>query len=268
MHNISAHFLRAGLIVGALALLSGCTAYVPMLGAAPEIRAKGELEATGSWSLTNRVDFAATYSPAPHLLLRAATSLKRSGYSESASSSSTFVQNNQYELAVGTYWPLGPRWLVGGLASLGQAHAQARYDDDGGINFEIIGYHQAVPHQFDVIYAKYSAEGYLTWQPDPWFSMGLSYRLVQLRLTDATDQGVPFRPGPIWRAEPMLYLRARPGYDRGPFQFQLALGTSRTLGYDEQTAADRLDPARQFKLGRTYVSLGVSIFPHLLWQRE
>lgn len=265
MHNISAHFLRAGLVVGALALLGGCTAYVPMLGAAPEIRAKGELEATGSWSLTNRVDFAATYSPAPHLLLRAATSLKGGG--RSGSDSSTFVQNNQYELALGTYWPLGPQWLVGGLAGLGQAHAQARYNNDGGINFEIIGYQQSIPHQLDVIYAKYSAEGYLTWQPDPWFSLGLSYRLVQLRLTDATDQGVPFRPGPIWRAEPMLYVRARPGYDRGLFQFQLALGGSQTLGYDEQTAADQLDPARQFKLGRTYVALGVTIFPHLLWQR-
>lgn len=266
MHTIYAYSFRAGLVAGTVLLLSGCTAYVPMLGAAPEIRAKGELEATGSWSLTNRVDFAATYSPAPHVLLRAATSLKGGG--RSGSDSSTFVQNNQYELAVGTYWPLGPQWLVGGLAGLGQAHAQARYDDDGGINFEIIGYHQAVPHQFDVIYAKYSAEGYLTWQPDPWFSMGLSYRLVQLRLTDATDQGVPFRPGPIWRGEPMLYVRVRPGYDRGLFQFQAALGGSRTLGYDEQTAADRLDPARQFKLGRTYVSLGVSIFPHLLWQRD
>ena len=261
MHTISASFLRDGLVVGALALLGGCTAYVPMLGAAPEIRAKGELQATGSWSLTNRVDFAATYSPAPHLLLRAATSLKGSG--RSGSDSSTFVQNNQYELAVGTYWPLGPQWLVSGLAGLGQA----RYRNDGGINSEVLGYQQSIPHQFEVIYAKYLAEGYLTWQPDPWFRLGLSYRLVQQRLTDATDQGVPFWPGPIWRAEPMLYVRARPGYDRRLFQFQQALGGSQTLGYDEQTAADQLDPARQFKLGRSYVALGVAIFPHLLWRR-
>lgn len=266
MHNISAHFLRAGLVVDALVLLSSCTAYVPMLGAAPEIRAKGELEATGSWSLTNRVDFAATYSPAPHLLLRAATSLKGSG--TSGAGNRTFVQNNQYELAVGTYRPLGPQWLVGGLAGLGQAHTQARYNDEGGFDFEVINPTPFVPHQFDVIYAKYSAEGYLTWQPDPWFSMGLSCRLVQLRLTDATDQGVPFRPGPIWRAEPMFYVRLRPDYGQELFQFQVALGTSTTLGYNEQTATDELDPARQFKLGRTYVSLGVSIFPHLLWQRK
>lgn len=258
--------LRVGSVAGLLAGLSSCTAYVPMLGAAPEVRHQGELEVNGSWSLTNRVDFAATYSPAPHVLLHAATSLKGGG--RSGSDNSTFVQNNQYELAVGTYWPLGQQWLVGGLAGLGQAHAQARYDNDGGINFEVIGSTQSIPHQLDVIYAKYSAQGYLTWRPDPALSLGLAYRLVQLRLTDATDLGVPFRPGPIWRGEPMLYVRARPGYDQGLLQFQLALGASTTLGYNEQTAGDRLDPSRQFKLARSYVSLGISIFPHLLWRRE
>ena len=266
MPKFSARLPYAGLLSSLLALLGSCTAYVPMLGAAPEIRAKGELEVSGGYSLTNRVDLAAAYSPAPHLLLYAATSLKGGG--RAGADSSAFAQNNQYELAVGTYWPLGQQWLIGGLAGLGQAHVQARYEDDGSLKFELFGYRQAVPHQFDVIYAKYSAQGYLTWRPDPHLSLGISGRLVQLRLTDATDLGVPFRSGPIWRAETMFFARVRPGYDQGPVQFQLALGGSRTLGYDELTAGDQRDPARQFKLGRAYVSVGVSVFPHLLWRRE
>jgi hypothetical protein len=61
--------------LGAL-LLGGCSVYTPMLGAAPEIRGKGELEATAAWSFTNRLDVSATYSPLPHLLVRAAASTK------------------------------------------------------------------------------------------------------------------------------------------------------------------------------------------------
>ena len=59
-------------------LLSGCSVYVPMQGAAPEIRGKGELEAIGSWSLTNRFELGATCSPLPRLLVRAAASSKSS----------------------------------------------------------------------------------------------------------------------------------------------------------------------------------------------
>lgn len=76
MPKFSARLPYAGLSGSLLALFGSCTAYVPMLGAAPEIRAKSELEVSGGYSLTNRVDLAAAYSPAPHLLPHAATSLK------------------------------------------------------------------------------------------------------------------------------------------------------------------------------------------------
>lgn len=250
--------------LGAL-LLGGCSVYTPMLGAAPEIRAKGELEATAAWSLSNRFDVGATYSPVPHLLVRAAASTKGADRSRVANDSSSYSQVNQYELAVGTYWPLGEHWLVGGLAGFGQAHAEARYTDDGTVR--LFSFRDPAPHLFDAIYGKYSAEAYATWQPTPTLSLGVSYRVVQVRLTDATDFGVPVQAAPILRSEPMFFLRVRPGRSE-LFQLQLATGGSTTFGYNELTADDRTDPARQFKLGRSYLSVGVAFYPHVLWQKK
>jgi hypothetical protein len=243
--------------------VGGCSVYVPMQGAAPEIRAKGEAEATASWSLSNRVDFSATYSPLPHLLVRAATSLK--GGNRSGSDSASYSQNNQYELAVGTYWPLGEQWLVGGLAGFGQAHAKARYVDDGAT---VLSFKQPIQHQFDAIYSKYAGEAYVTYQPSPDVSFGLSYRVVQVRLTDVTDVGVPVTAGPIWRQEPMFYFRLRPEIAQRSLQVQLALGSSGAFGYTSSTAGVTTDPARQFRLGKGYASLGLAFYPHLWWQKK
>jgi hypothetical protein len=249
--------------LGAL-LLSGCSVYTPMLGAAPEIRAKGELEATAAWSFTNRFDVGATYSPVRHLLVRAA-STKGADHSSEPNDSSSYSQVNQYELAVGTYWPLGEHWLVGGLAGFGQAHAEARYTDDGTVR--IFSFRDAAPHLFDASYRKYSGEAYVTYQPSPRVSLGLAYRVVQVRLTDATDFGVPVQSAPILRSEPMFFLRVRPAHSE-LFQLQVATGGSSTFGYNERTATDRTDPARQFKLGRGYLSVGVAFYPHVLWQKK
>ena len=246
-------------------LLSGCSVYTPMLGAAPETRGKGELEAIAAWSFTNRLDVGATYSPVPHLLVRAAASTKGSGRPAAANDSTTYAQTNQYELAVGTYWPLGKHWLVGGLAAFGQAHAQAQYEDDGTTLLRL-GILQPQRHQFDARYRKYSGEAYVTYQPSPRISLGLAYRVVQLRLTDATDFGVPVQSAPILRSEPMFFLRVRPGLSE-LVQVQLAAGSSGTFGYSERTA-DRADPARQFKLGRGYLSLGLAFYPHVLWRKH
>jgi hypothetical protein len=245
-------------------LLGGCSVYTPMLGAAPEIRARGELEATAAWSLTNRLDVGATYSPVRHLLVRAAASTKGGDRSAVPADSVSYSHINQYELAVGTYWPLGQHWLVGGLAGFGHAHAQARYTDDGTVR--LFSFFDPAPHVFDARYHKYSGEAYATWQPTPVLSLGLAYRVVQVRLTDVTDVGVPVRSAPILRSEPMFFVRVRPGRSE-LWQLQLATGGSTTFGYNERTAADRADPARQFKLGRGYLSLGLAFYPHVLWQK-
>ncbi|HET9504720.1 MAG TPA: hypothetical protein VFO93_14350 [Hymenobacter sp.] len=251
--------------LGAL-LLGGCSVYTPMLGAAPDIKAKGELEATAAWSLTNRLDVGATYSPVRHLLVRAAASTKGGGHSAAPNDSSSYSQTAQYELAVGTYWPLGQHWLVGGLAGFGQAHAQARYDDDG--NARLFSFRNPTQHQFDARYHKYSAEVYAGYQPSARVSLGLAYRVVQVRLTDVTDLGVPVQAGPVLRGEPMLFVRLGPPAGPRPWQMQLAVGSSSTFGYNERPAADRADPARQFKLGRGYLSVGVAFYPHVLWRKQ
>jgi hypothetical protein len=66
----------------------------------------------------------------------------------------------------------------------------------------------------------------------------------------------------------MLFVRLGPPAGPRLWQLQLALGGSTTFGYNERTAADRADPARQFKLGRGYLSLGVAFYPHRLWQTK
>jgi hypothetical protein len=255
------HFYRIAFLAGLGGLLGSCTVYVPMQGAAPEIRAKGEAEIAGSWSFTNRLDASATYSPLNHLLVRAATSAKggRPNLSDS-----NYLQNNQYELNLGTYWPLGEHWLVGGLAGFGQAHSQARYVDDGRV--KLFSGVQAVDHQFDAIYAKYSGEVYVSWQPSELVSLGFSYRLVQLRLTDVTDVGLPVAAGPILRSEPMFFVRFRPVFQEGVIQFQAAVGSSQAFPYQSVVPSGQDDPARQFTLGRGYASVGVAFYPHLLWR--
>lgn len=242
-----------------LLALSSCAVYVPMQAAAPEIRAKGELEATGSWSLTNRLDFGVTYSPVPHLLVRAAASFK--GSVPPQPDSASYAKNNQYELALGTYWPLDPHWLVGGLAGFGRAHAQARYVDDGATLFTFC---EPIRHRLEGNYSKYAGEVYATYQPSPLVSFGLAYQVVQLRLTDITDLGAPVVAAPIWRQEPMLFFRLRPKVAQRSLQFQLALGASTTFGYNPSQANDETNPVRQFKLGRSYTAVGVAFYPHLL----
>ena len=124
---------------------------------------------------------------------------------------------------MGTYWPLGSHWLVGGLASFGQAHTLARYKEDGET---LLFFTPRIQHQFNATYRKYAAEAYLTWQPSPLVSTGLAYRLVQLRLTDVTDLGQSVPATSILRYEPMLFFRLRPSE---LLQFQVAFGVSPKL---------------------------------------
>lgn len=246
-------------------LLGSCSVYVPMQGAAPEIRGKGEWEVAGSWSLTNRVELGAAYSPAPHVLLRAATSLKPA--LTARSSGTKYSQVNQYALAAGTYWPLGRRGLVGGLVAFGQTHAKADYanDDEVSLALDRQPLTHVVPHQFDAIYRKYSGEAYGIWQLSPQLGAGLSYRVVQVRLTDVTDYGVPVRAAPILRYESMVFCRLRPAGPAGAWQWQAAAGWSSVFGTPTE---DEFDPARQFQLNRSFVSVGIAVYPHLLRQKK
>ncbi|NML67813.1 hypothetical protein HHL22_21635 [Hymenobacter sp. RP-2-7] len=259
--------LRLGYLLPALLGATACSVYVPMQNAAPEIRHRGEVEVAGSWSFTNRLEAAAAYSPLPHLLVRAAFSTK--GSRPGPGDSTAYAHVNQTELALGTYWPLGPSWLLGGLLATGQAQPDALFRGDGGSLHGFVLVNHDPLHRFEGSYRKHSAELYAVWQPGPRVGFGLSGRLVQTRLTSVTDLGAPVQAAPSWRAEPMFFVRFWPRVTQpGLLQVQLALGASRTLGYDPLTAGDTNDPARQFKLGQAYASVGLALYPHVWWQHR
>ena len=111
-----------------LVVLTGCTIYTPLQPPAPDIRAKGQLEATGGMRLSMHAEGAATYSPLNHLMLRVAggcTPLP-------AGTQGSRFATAQLEGGLGTYWPLGQRWLVGGFAGsgLGRSRLQFPYSVD------------------------------------------------------------------------------------------------------------------------------------------
>jgi hypothetical protein len=262
-----AALFRLGALLLCLLGAGACSVYVPMQAAAPAVRQKGEAEVAASWSLTNRLEASATYSPLPHLLVRAAFSTK--GSRPSPGDSTAYARLNQTEVALGTYWPLGPYWLVGGLVSTGQARPDALFRGDGGSLHGVVYANSEPLHRFEGSYRKHSAELYAQCQPSHWVSFGLAGRLVQTRLTGVTDRGVPVLAAPSWRAEPMVFVRFWPRVTQpGLVHVQVAMGASRTLGYDELTAGDANDPARQFKLGRGYTSVSIALYPHVWWQHR
>ncbi|RZK53766.1 MAG: hypothetical protein EOO59_12115 [Hymenobacter sp.] len=154
----------------------------------------------------------------------------------------------------------------GGLLGFGQAHTEARYEHDYPLFSS--PYLQRKNFQFDARYLKYSGEAFVTWQLGRATSLGLAYRLVQLRLNDVTDQGTPVMAAPILRHEPMLYFRLRPPQANGLVQFQVAMGLSSTAGFNDRLPYDHDDPVAQFQVARSYVSLGLAFYPHVLWQRR
>jgi hypothetical protein len=241
---------------GAGLLLSGCAVYMPIQCAAPQIKDKNEVELTGSTYLNGRYEAAATYSPVRHLLVRAAYSSLPRG-----SNDSTYYRGHQYEVAAGTYWPLGSQWLLGGLAGFGQAHSEARYLNDGGLLF----FGQSTQHIFDANYNKLFGEVYGSLQASNTVSFGAAYRVTQVKFTSLTDVGVPLDLRSMTRSEPMFFFRVRPGSgetDTRPVQLQFTLGTSATFGY--QNTAGSSSNNYQIQKPRGYITLGVSLFPHCL----
>lgn len=237
-------------------LLAGCAVYMPIQCAAPQIKDKNEAEISGSTYLNGRYEVAAAYSPVKHLLVRAAYSNLPRG-----SNDSTYYRGHQYEVAAGTYWPLGSQWLVGGLGGFGQAHSEARYLNDGQIIF--LG--QSTQHIFDARYNKVFGEVYGSVQASETVSFGLAYRVTQVHFTSLTDMGAPVDLRKMTRSEPMFFFRTRLGSgptDTRPVQLQFTLGTSSTFGYTPDAGYNNSD--YQLQKPRGYLTLGISIFPHCL----
>ena len=248
-------------LAGYCLLLGGCAVYMPIQCAAPQITDKKQAEVTGSSYLNGRYEMAAAYSPVRHLLLRAAYSSLPRG-----SNDSSYYRGHQYELGVGTYWPLGTRWLVGGVGGFGQAHSAARYFNDGQVLY--LG-QNSTRHVFDAHYNKLFGEAYGIFQASETVSFGAAYRITQVNFTSLTDVGLPLALSDMSRSEPMMFFRTRVGNgptDTRPVQLQLTGGPSSTFGYNSATA--RYSSADyQLQKPRGYLTLGISVFPHCLLRK-
>ncbi|MGI4884100.1 MAG: hypothetical protein ACRYFR_03980 [Janthinobacterium lividum] len=243
------------LLLGPLGLAS-CAVYMPMQCAAPAVQNKGQAELTGSFYVNRRLEFGANYSPVRHLLVRAAGG----GMGDKADSS--YYRGTQYEVAVGTYWPLGKRVLVGALSGYGQAHSEARY------KYSNFLFAHPTQYQIDARFNKLFGEAYTTVRLGSAVSLGLAYRLTRVQFTSLTDLGGPVNVDHMLRSEPMFFVRGAFGSSaRGerPVYAQFGVGTSQALNqsWNRQDAG----PEAQVLQPRTYFTLGLGLALNSLFQR-
>lgn len=245
------------LLTGALGP-TGCAVYMPMQCAAPAVQDQHQTEVTASAYFNSRLNAGVNYSPVRHLVVRAAADGKQD------KNDSTYYRSGQYEVALGTYWPLGKRVLVGALGGAGRARSQARYSISSASNY--YGYRGSTQHEFDARYNKFFGEAYAAVQFSPGFSAGAAYRLTQVQFVGLTDLGQPLDLRHMLRGESMFFVRSAFGSGpRGerPLYAQLGFGGSRLLsprGPGQQVGS----PEAEVLQGRGYFTLGLGFFPHAL----
>lgn len=255
--------LPALLLTGCTHLLAGCVVYQPTQCAAPQITGPKQAEIMASSYLNGRYELSGTYSPLPHLLVRASTGNLRN---ESRNrTDSTYYRGHHYDFGLGTYWRLGSHWVVGGLGGFGQARNEAAYST-GGLS---LGY--PIRHEFDARYNKLFGEIYGIIQASEVVSFGVAYRVTRVNFTTLTNRNTPVDLSSMTRSEPMIFMRVRLGggsTEDCPLQLQAAWGTSTTFGYDERNNQTVYLPGvRDLKQGRGYTTVGITIFPHCLFRK-
>lgn len=224
---------------------------MPNQCAAPQLTDKKQAEVSLGSYLNGRFELAANYSPVRHLLVRAAANSRPANRNDSS-----YYAGRQYELAGGTYFPLGQRWLLGGLGGYGWARSHSRYQDGISIIFK------PPQHEFEARYTKVFGEGYVSYQAGEYVSLGAAYRIVRVDFSRLTDLGLPVPVGAMSRGEPMLFLRARLAA-LPALRLNLALGSSTTFGYDERTRYSVSSAEAQVLKSRGYLTLGLTLQPHL-----
>lgn len=240
----------------AAGLLTGCSVYVPMLPAAPQLRDKGQVEVQANSYFNRRWEAGVTYSPAKYVLVRAAGGIRTSR--NSRADSARYESSRQYELAAGGYLPLGRNGLVSGLAGFGQARSASAYNEGGIIRQRYYNDFRARYHrQFGELAASYFLPGRRSG-----LTLGAAYRLSGVRFDELTYNGQTVDVRRLTRHETMAFCRFGSPESAVPWlQVQLALGAS-----TEPRRA--FDPNRTYAEARVregipYLALSVVILPHL-----
>ena len=153
--------LGCGLLAG-----TGCTVYAPMQPVMPLVRQRGQAEAVASTQVTGRVEATGAYSPVRRVVLTAGGTLAPK------LGDRYFLVTRQYEVGAGLYQPLGPRWLLSGLAGYGQAYCRRGYVDLG-----IFG--PGVYSEYEAAYSKRFGQLGIAHVEDDW-ALSLTYRLVRV----------------------------------------------------------------------------------------
>ncbi|WP_223651049.1 hypothetical protein [Hymenobacter psoromatis] len=161
-----------GLGCGLLAS-TGCTVYAPMQPLMPLVRQRGQLEAGASTQFTGRVEATGAYSPVRRVVLTAGGTLAPK------LGDRYFLVTRQYEVGAGLYQPLGPRWLLSGLAGYGQAYCRRGYVDLG-----IFG--PGVYSEYEAAYAKRFGQLGIAYGEDS-RAISLTYRLVRINFDYLRD---------------------------------------------------------------------------------
>lgn len=243
------HFIRPRTHLSAVfMLLTGCSVYAPLQPGAPLVHEKGEAEVVGSGYLSGRVEGSAAYSPARHVVVRAAGGLRSFG------DSSNF-RIRQAEIGAGTYRYLREQWLVGGMAGAGFGRSQRRYRND----FENIFQDSLLTNKYAARFHTLFAEAYIA-NDAGWTTFGLSCRLSQVRFTSLTNRNEPIPLRRMTRLEPMLFMRFG-GQGRLPW-LQGQLATSLSFAADGRTQSPN-QAIRDTKEGRLFTSFGLVVYPHL-----
>ncbi|RFP66941.1 hypothetical protein D0N36_00155 [Hymenobacter lapidiphilus] len=239
----------AGLISG---LLTGCSLYVPMLPAAPQIRDKGQVEIHGTSFLNRRWEAGVTYSPAKYVLVRAAGGIRTNR------GDSTFVRSRQYELAAGGYYPLGRRWLVSGLAGFGQARSGYAYWDLGPDNRYADREYRRYEARYHRLFAELAAS-----YTDNGFTLGVAGRLTDVRYDALTFNSQPVGLRRLPRFEPMVFCQlGRPEGAVPWLRGQVAATGSTSL--NQRPAISPVFVASQLAEEVPCLTVSIIILPHLL----
>jgi len=234
-----------------LSLASSCSVYAPLQAGAPMLRDKGQAEIVGSAYLSGRLEGSAAYSPVRHLLVRAAGGLR------SDKGSDTYFRLRQLEVGAGTYWPLGQRWLVGGLVGYGFGQGTRGFTRTP----YLLGRDTAETYRYATRFGKPFGDVFVAYEDGP-VTMGIAYRLSQVRFSTLTNNGLPIDLRRMTRNEPMLFMRF--GSKQGVLQWaQLQVALSASWSDDLKRNSAPVGPLlNDVKEGRLFTSIGIVVYPH------